>query len=221
MNLNDDESRMLTHVQNLVGKDITEAFIAAVSNPAAGDRLPSVLRFLAGEGFGDDVVIAAVWALADPAFVGANATLEGIQGVVYLLKGAVEAERALPNATALKEMRALAAEQFAAFQARRDKRMQKPQVLAHLAAKVSLSEKAVESVLNELIELAIQETNAHDTFDIPGIGTVVKLVREERMGRNPQTGEPISIPAKTVVKFRLETRLKTRCGDSLADPAGL
>lgn len=87
MNLNDDESRMLTHIQNLVGKDKAEAFIGAVSNPAAGDRLPSVLQFLAGEGFGDDAVIAVVYALADPAFVGASATVEEIQGVAIPAQG--------------------------------------------------------------------------------------------------------------------------------------
>jgi DNA-binding protein HU-beta len=32
--------------------------------------------------------------------------------------------------------------------------------------------------------------------------------RKARMGRNPQTGEPIKIPAKRVVKFRLAKSLK-------------
>ena len=97
---------------------------------------------------------------------------------------------------------------------------EKIDVVAHLAAKCGLSENAIESALNELVELAIQETNAHDAFSIPGMGTMVKLVREERMGRNPQTGEPVLIPAKTVVKFRLDYQLKARCGDRSAEPAG-
>ena len=32
--------------------------------------------------------------------------------------------------------------------------------------------------------------------------------RKARIGRNPQTGEPIKIPAKRVVKFRLAKGLK-------------
>jgi DNA-binding protein HU-beta len=96
--------------------------------------------------------------------------------------------------------------------------MQKPQLLAHPAAKFGLSENAIESFLNELAELAIRETNAYDAFTIPGIGTVAKFVREQRMGRNPQTGEPIPIPRKTIVKFQLDGRLRHLCGDSSADP---
>jgi DNA-binding protein HU-beta len=46
--------------------------------------------------------------------------------------------------------------------------------------------------------LAVKETRSGGQFLIPG-----KANRKARMGRNPQTGEAIKIPAKTVVKFRL------------------
>jgi DNA-binding protein HU-beta len=217
MSLSHDENAMLTHIQNLIGRGKMQGFVAALRNPAMGDRLSAVLEFLAAEGFTDEVVIAVVQALADPGFDAANATLEEIKGIAYVLKGAVEAERTLDVAS-LKDMRARAAEQFVALEARRANRMQKPQLLAHLATKSGLSANAIESVLNELAELAIRETNAHDAFTIPDIGTLVKFVREERMGRNPQTGEPVPIPRKTIVKFRLAGRLRHRCGDSSADP---
>jgi len=219
MSLSRDENAKLTHIQNLIGRDKMKGFVAALRNPAIGDRLSAFLQFLAAEGFTDEVVIAVALALADPAFDAANATLEEIKGIAYVLKGAVEAERTLDVAS-LKDMRARAAEQFVALEGRRANRMQRPQLLAHLAAKCGLSENAIESVLNELAELAIRETNAHDAFTIPDIGTVAKLVREERMGTNPQTGELIAIPRKTVVKFRLDGRLRHLCGDSdsSADP---
>ena len=219
MSLSRDENAMLTRIQNLIGTDKMKGFVAALRDPGIGDRLSAVLQFLVAEGFTDEVVMAVVLALADPTFDAANATLQEIKGFTYILKGAVEADRALDVAS-LKDMRARAADQFATLEARRANRMQKPQLLAHLAARCGLSENAIESVLNELAELAIRETNAHDAFTIPDIGTVAKLVREERMGRNPQTGEPISIPRKTVVKFRLDGRLRHLCGDSdsSADP---
>ena len=40
---------------------------------------------------------------------------------------------------------------------------------------------------------------------VPGIG---KLVKQARKGRNPATGEEITIPAKTVVKFRIAKTCK-------------
>jgi DNA-binding protein HU-beta len=43
---------------------------------------------------------------------------------------------------------------------------------------------------------------------VPGIGKLVLANRKARMGRNPQTGEPIKIPAKRVVKFRVAKMAK-------------
>ena len=45
-------------------------------------------------------------------------------------------------------------------------------------------------------------------FVVPGIGKLVLVNREARMGRNPQTGENIQIPAKKVVKFRVAKAAK-------------
>ena len=45
-------------------------------------------------------------------------------------------------------------------------------------------------------------------FVVPGLGRLVKSNRKARIGRNPQTGEAIKIPAKTVVKFRVAKAVK-------------
>jgi DNA-binding protein HU-beta len=49
---------------------------------------------------------------------------------------------------------------------------------------------------------------------VPGLGRLVKAHRKARVGRNPQTGEPIQIKAKTVVKFRVAKAAK----DTIAPP---
>lgn len=41
-----------------------------------------------------------------------------------------------------------------------------------------------------------------ETVQLVGFGTFSTAKRKERMGRNPQTGESLKIPAKTVVKFK-------------------
>ncbi|MBI5179244.1 MAG: HU family DNA-binding protein, partial [Nitrospinae bacterium] len=43
---------------------------------------------------------------------------------------------------------------------------------------------------------------------IPGLGKLVLVNRKARMGRNPQTGEAIKIPAKRVIKFRVAKAAK-------------
>ena len=56
--------------------------------------------------------------------------------------------------------------------------------------------------------LATKEAKTGGQFVIPGLGKAVKARRKARQGRNPQTGETIQIPAKTVVKFRLAKAFK-------------
>jgi DNA-binding protein HU-beta len=86
--------------------------------------------------------------------------------------------------------------------------MTKSQVVSYLADKGEIQKKAAVAVLENLIALATKECKAGGQFVIPGLGKAVKANRKARMGRNPQTGEPIKIPAKTVVKFRLAKAFK-------------
>ena len=86
------------------------------------------------------------------------------------------------------------------------KSLTKSSIIAHLAQKTSLSRKQVVDVMDQLLVLATKE--AKNIFIVPGFGRLVLANRKARMGRNPQTGEPIKIPAKRVVKFRLAKGLK-------------
>ncbi len=86
------------------------------------------------------------------------------------------------------------------------KGMTKAQIADHLAQKTELSKKLVLQVLDELATLAYGE--AKNGFTVPGLGKLVVVDRAARMGRNPSTGEPIQIPAKRALKFRLSKEAK-------------
>ncbi|MFQ5780035.1 MAG: HU family DNA-binding protein [Nitrospiria bacterium] len=86
------------------------------------------------------------------------------------------------------------------------KAMTKAQVADHLAKKMEISKKLAAQFLSELAALAYRE--ARHTFTLPGLGKLVLINRKARMGRNPQTGEAIKIPAKRVVKFRIAKAAK-------------
>ena len=92
--------------------------------------------------------------------------------------------------------------------------MTKSQVVAHLAEKAGIQKKSAAAVLEEMVNLATKECKSGGQFVVPGLGKAVKANRKARMGRNPQTGEAIKIPAKTVVKFRLAKSFK----DSVVPP---
>lgn len=82
----------------------------------------------------------------------------------------------------------------------------KSQVYTALAEKSGLTKKQVRAFMDDLADMAYQE--AKDGFTIPGIGKLVLVHRNARMGRNPATGEQIHIPAKKVVKFRIAKACK-------------
>lgn len=78
----------------------------------------------------------------------------------------------------------------------------KAATVSHLSGKMDLSKKQVAAFLDEIQALAVKEAKKNGAFVIPGIGKVVLSNRKARMGRNPQTGEPIKIAAKRVVRIR-------------------
>jgi DNA-binding protein HU-beta len=81
------------------------------------------------------------------------------------------------------------------------KSMTKSQIADHMAQKTGLTKKAAVQMLDDFAALAYRE--AKNVFVVPGMGKLVLANRKARMGRNPQTGEAIKIPAKRVVKFRV------------------
>ena len=86
--------------------------------------------------------------------------------------------------------------------------MTKTQIVRSLAEKLETNNKTAAAFLEHLTDLAIKETKKNGLFVVPGLGRLVKAHRKARMGRNPQTGEPIQIKAKTVVKFRVAKAAK-------------
>jgi DNA-binding protein HU-beta len=86
--------------------------------------------------------------------------------------------------------------------------MTKTQLVRHLAEELEVSNKAAAAFLDTLATTAVKETKKNGVFVLPGLGRLKKVQRKARMGRNPQTGEPIKIPAKTTAKFYLAKSVK-------------
>ena len=79
------------------------------------------------------------------------------------------------------------------------KPMTKSKIVAAMAEKCDVPKKTSAAYLEALAALAYKE--AKNGFTIPGIGKLVIRNYKARMGRNPQTGEAIKIPAKRRLKF--------------------
>lgn len=88
----------------------------------------------------------------------------------------------------------------------KSKPMTKSEVLSYLADKTGVTKKQAGVFVEEFVKLAYKE--AKKDFVIPGLGKLVISSRKKRMGRNPQTGESIVIPARKVLKFRIAKQAK-------------
>jgi len=94
------------------------------------------------------------------------------------------------------------------------KPLTKAQIVSYFAKKFDLSKKVGSSIIDEMAALAVAETKKAGVFTFPGVGKLVLVRRKARVGRNPATGEPINIPAKTVVKMRIAKA----CKDAIVPP---
>src|SRR6185436_18985395 len=84
--------------------------------------------------------------------------------------------------------------------------MTKSELATHIAAKFEVSKKTGTAILEELARLAARQ--AKNGFVFPGVGKLEVVNRKARMGRNPQTGEAVKIPARRVLKFRVAKSMR-------------
>lgn len=80
--------------------------------------------------------------------------------------------------------------------------MNKTDIIAAVAAELELPKARVAAVVNSVLAIIVEKVAEGETVGITGFGTFGPRARAERQGRNPQTQEAITIPARTVPGFR-------------------
>jgi DNA-binding protein HU-beta len=84
----------------------------------------------------------------------------------------------------------------------------KADLISSIAAKAEITKADAEKVLR--VTLAEIQEALSNGLNVPlvGFGTFTTVKREERVGRNPQTGKEMTIPASIVPKFKPGKNLK-------------
>jgi DNA-binding protein HU-beta len=86
--------------------------------------------------------------------------------------------------------------------------MTKAQLVVKLAEGGGVGRKQAEEFLNSLIDTVVKTVKKGESVKIPGLGIFRLRKMKARMGRNPQTGEPIKIPARKKVGFSVAKTFK-------------
>ena len=86
--------------------------------------------------------------------------------------------------------------------------MNKVELIGAVASKSEISKKDVEKVINAFTNIVTDTLVDGDKVAITGFGTFEVVERAERQGRNPATGEAITIAASKSPKFKAGKALK-------------
>jgi len=86
--------------------------------------------------------------------------------------------------------------------------MTKAELVSIMKKEANISKVAAEKALQSFLNAVTKALKRGDKLTLPGFGTFSVAKRKARVGRNPQTGKEIKIPAKKVPRFKPGTLLK-------------
>ena len=86
--------------------------------------------------------------------------------------------------------------------------MNKTELVAAMAEQAGLSKKDAEAALKAFTDVVAEELKANGKVQLVGFGTFEVSERAAREGRNPQTGETMTIAASKAPKFKAGKALK-------------
>ncbi len=88
--------------------------------------------------------------------------------------------------------------------------MNKQELVKVMAEKMpeGTTQKTAEAALNAFVEIVTTELANNEEVVLTGFGSFKVSKREERVGRNPRTGEALTIAAANVPSFRAGKSLK-------------
>jgi DNA-binding protein HU-beta len=80
--------------------------------------------------------------------------------------------------------------------------MTKQQLVDKVAAKTELGKAEVALAVDSVLDVIAEALRSNERVDLRGFGSFVVKERKERQGRNPRTGETITIAAKRDAGFK-------------------
>ena len=87
--------------------------------------------------------------------------------------------------------------------------MNKAELISRVARDTRITKVQAARVVDSLLEHITRALKKGDRASLVGFGTFTVGRRRARTGRNPQTGAPITIPARRVVRFSAGKALKS------------
>ena len=78
--------------------------------------------------------------------------------------------------------------------------MNKAELIEALADKTGLQKQEAKKVLDAYIEIVTERMSENEEIVLVGFGTLIPRPQTQRLARNPKTGTPVQIPARTPIR---------------------
>ena len=80
--------------------------------------------------------------------------------------------------------------------------MNKAELIEALAQRSGLQKQKAKKMLDAYVDIETEAMSHNEEIVLIGFGTLIPRPQTERLARNPKTGTPVMIPARTTVKFK-------------------
>ena len=91
--------------------------------------------------------------------------------------------------------------------------MKKKELIDAISIRSGLAKKDSESALNAVMACFTELLRNGDSIRLTDFGRLTVKERAARLGRNPATGKPLTIPASKTVSFKAALKLKEAIND--------
>ena len=86
--------------------------------------------------------------------------------------------------------------------------MKPSELIERIAQETNVPKVKVKAVVQKTLEILAQDIASGEKTNVPGFGTFITTERPATTNTNPETGETVEVPAKTVTKFRPGKKVK-------------
>lgn len=86
--------------------------------------------------------------------------------------------------------------------------MTKKDLIENVRANSNFQRKEAEGIVESVLDIIKESLASGEEVKLSGFGKFIVQQKRDRTGRNPQTGEPLTITARKILTFKPSTLLK-------------
>tara|TARA_E500000081_G_C6049250_1_gene312846 strand:- start:385 stop:681 length:297 start_codon:yes stop_codon:yes gene_type:complete len=91
-----------------------------------------------------------------------------------------------------------------------NKTITKAEIVEHLHNELGLNKSECKQLVNDFFQEIKESLNKNEEVKLSGFGNFELIDKKSRPGRNPKTGENVTISARRVVTFRAGNKLRKK-----------